>query len=50
MTKAELVAQIAKESGITKKRAETALKSLIEAVGRSSKRRPDQAHSSAPLG
>ena len=33
MTKAELVAQIAKESGITKTKAGTALKSLIEAIG-----------------
>jgi DNA-binding protein HU-beta len=33
MTKVELVAQIAKESSITKKKAEASLKSLIEAIG-----------------
>ncbi len=33
MTKVELVAQIAQESGITKQKAKAALKSLIEAIG-----------------
>ena len=33
MTQVELVAQIAQESGITKKKAKAALKSLIEAIG-----------------
>jgi nucleoid DNA-binding protein len=33
MTKAELVAQIAQASGITKQKAKEALKSLIEAIG-----------------
>ncbi len=34
MTKVELVAQIAKESSITKKKAEAAFKSVIEAIGK----------------
>jgi len=33
MTQVELVAQIAEESGITKAKAKSALKSLIEAIG-----------------
>ena len=38
MTKVELVARIAKESSITKKKAEAALKSLIEAIGQGLKK------------
>lgn len=38
MTKAELVSYVAKEANLTKKSAEAALKSLIEAIGQALKK------------